>query len=108
MLELFSGTGSIGRAFAAIGWGVVSLDKDPRYNPTFCHDILTWDYEAYVPRDYFQFVWASPDCTQYSRARTTGKKPRDLEGADSLVRKCLEIITYFQCPCAFEILKVVC
>ena len=102
MLELFSGTGSIGKAFKAAGWEVVSLDRDPKYNPTFCYDILEWDYEAYFPRDFFQFVWASPDCTQYSRARTTGKKPRDLEGADRLVRKCLEIFNYFECPYAFE------
>jgi hypothetical protein len=31
----------------------------------------------------------------YSRARTTGG-PRDLDGADALVRKALEIIAYFQ------------
>ena len=49
----------------------------------------------------FSFVWASPDCTQYSRARTTGG-PRDLKGADALVRKTLEIISYYQCPFAFE------
>ena len=30
LLELFSGTGSVGRAFATLGWGVVSIDLDPR------------------------------------------------------------------------------
>ena len=102
VLELFSGTGSIGKAFADIGWDVVSLDRDPRYNPTVCQDILTWDYELAYPRGSFQFIWASPDCTQYSRARTTGKKPRDLEAADNLVRKTLEIVSFYQCPFAFE------
>ena len=56
ILELFSGTGSIGRAFADIGWDVVSLDRDPRYKPTICQDILTWDYELAYPRGSFQFI----------------------------------------------------
>ena len=101
VLELFSGTGSIGRSFTDIGWEVVSLDRDPRYKPTICRDIFTWDYETDYPRGSFDFIWASPDCTQYSRARTRGK-PRDLEAADSLVRKTLEIISFYQCPFAFE------
>ena len=32
LLELYSGTGSVGRAFAALGWDVVSVDLDPRAN----------------------------------------------------------------------------
>ena len=91
LLELFSGTGSVGRAFARRGWEVVSLDRDPT---PICADILQWDYRAYAP-DHFRVVWASPDCTQHSRARTTARTPRDLEGADALVLKALEIIRYF-------------
>ena len=99
-LELFKGTGSIGRAFEKLGWGVISIDKDPKFKATITVDILEWDYTCF-PRDYFQFVWASPCCTHYSKARTTGG-PRDLEGADRLVSKTLEIIAYFGCNWAFE------
>ena len=83
-LELFSGTGSIGRAFVKLGWTVVSLDKDPKFNPTICVDILEWDYKLF-DRNNFYFVWASPVCTEYSKAKTVGT--RDLEGADKLVKK---------------------
>ena len=38
------------------------------------------------------FIWASPPCTQYSRARTNAKTPRDLEGSDRIVAKTLRII----------------
>ena len=42
------------------------------------------------------FIWASPPCTQYSIARSYAKTPRDLEGADSIVRACMNIIECLQ------------
>ena len=93
LLELFSGTHSIGKAFAELGWDVVSLDNDPATNPTICCDIMCWDYKVFPP-DAFQHVHASPPCTMYSIARTRGG-PRDLFSADTLVERAKEIITYF-------------
>ena len=98
-LELFAGTGSVRVAFEKQGWEVVSLDISPKYNPDHVADILLWDYRLYK-RNYFNFVFGSPVCTQYSIARTTGP-PRDLLSADRLVERTLEIISYFRCRWAF-------
>ena len=95
LLELFSGTGSIGRAFEARGWGVISLDILP--GATITSNILDWEYKNY-PREHFDFVWASPPCTEYSKARTRAKRPRDFDGADAIVRRTLEIIWFFRPP----------
>ena len=47
LLELFSGTGSVGRAFEALGWEVTSLDLEGE--PTIKCDILDWDHTAFPP-----------------------------------------------------------
>ena len=94
LLELFSGTGSIGKVFSARGWEVVSIDNDARTNPTIVANIGTFDYNMLGGR--FDAVWCSPPCVQYSIARSKAKTPRDLEGADRLVRRCRDIISHFQ------------
>ena len=93
LLELFSGTGSVGRVWRKKGHRVISVDQDPRYNPEVCENILTWDYEALETPD---FIWASVPCEQYSCARTRAKTPRNFELADALVARTIEIIKYFQ------------
>ena len=82
LLELFAGTGSVGKAFTAQGWSVVGLDITAGH--AIQTDILDGNYTAYEP-GYFDAIHASPPCTQYSIARTNSKKPRDFEGADQLV-----------------------
>ncbi len=95
VLELFSGYGSVTKYFAGNpGVTVVSLDMDPKMQATICADILKWDYEAAYPPGYFDIVWASPECKEYSRANTSAQ--RDLRLADSLVCKTLEIIAHLR------------
>ena len=92
LLELFCGTKSIGRAFEAAGWEVVSLDIVSKFEPTILCDIRSWDY-ALFPLGHFDMVWASPVCTEYSRALTM--RPQRLEEGDALVLRALEIMEHF-------------
>ena len=89
LLELFSGTGSVGRVAKEKGFNVVSLDLK---NADINCNILERDYRQY-PSGYFNFIWASPPCTEYSRAKTTGV--RKIEEANKIVKKTIEIINYF-------------
>ena len=41
LLELFSGTKSVGQAFAAHGFEVVSIDSVAALSPDICCDVLT-------------------------------------------------------------------
>ena len=100
LLELFSGTGSIGRAFRAHGWEVVSVDIDAVAMPTLSINVMDLQPNDLPPR--VDCIWASPPCTHYSRARTKAKTPRDLDGADALVQKALDIIELYDVPWFME------
>ena len=64
VLELFSGTGSVGKLCDKIGWNSVSVDMI--LPATHKCDIMNFDYKQYS-KDYFDIVWASPPCTNYSK-----------------------------------------
>ena len=93
-LDLFSGKGSVKCALEARGYEVISLDIDPRFSPTIACDILRWDFEGDgYHRGDFVVIAASPPCAEYSRAKTVGW--RNLDQADRLVQKTLEIVEFF-------------
>ena len=91
-LVLFKGTGSIDKALEAVGFQVQSLDIDPKCNATWTTDIMDW--ECPLEPGSIDYIWASPLCTEYSRALTT--RPRKMELADRLVKRTLEIIERLQ------------
>ena len=55
---------------------------------------MDWNYKDY-PVGYFEFIWASPPCMEYSRAKTVGV--RNIDYANKIVLKTIETIHYF-CP----------
>ena len=78
---------------------LLSVDIHPKYKPTECTDILKWSYKKRID-DFLKkrrardivIAHASPPCTEYSRAKTTGV--RDLNTADSLAKRSLRIMKY--------------
>ena len=87
LLELFSGTGSMGHAFREYGWEVTSVDLNPRAKATYTCNILEWIPPEGVKYD---FIHSSPPCTEFSRALTT--RPRDLVEGLRYAERALELI----------------
>ena len=69
-------------------------DNNPRFHPDILTDIMGWNFVDAFPRDYFDVIIASPPCTEYSAAMTC--RARDLEMADQIVQRTLDIINYLQ------------
>lgn len=106
LLELFSGTGSVGKVAMKKGYEVVSLDLK---NADINENILEWDYSIY-DKNHFDIIWASPPCDKFSNCRSCriGRKLKNgviltkeiiQDEIDKIglpiVRKTEEIIDYF-------------
>lgn len=98
VLELFSGTGSVGKVCRERGWEVVSLDlKDADINT----DILNWDYVSAYPVGHFDIIWASPPCNTFSiLAHAIFTKDVMIDRINTIgipiLRRTEEIIDYFK------------
>lgn len=87
-VELFCGTKSFSRAAVHFGINFVTVDINKLTNPDICKDILNLSASELPQRPFI--VWASPPCTEYSKAKSRGA--RDIEGANLIVLKTLELI----------------
>ena len=92
LLELFCGTKSVGNCFVEQGWEVVSVDSLSKWNPTIIADIRQLPITI---GQGFDMIWASPPCTEFSLANSTGT--RDLQTARAIVQHTLAIINRSGC-----------
>lgn len=88
MLELFAGTGTVAKAFCRLGWDTVTVDTNGKCD-------ITCDIRDFHPGRAFDFVWASPPCTEYANtsfpwSKSFGKTPSNelAEHAVRVIREC--------------------
>lgn len=108
MLELFKGTGSVGKVAKKMGYKIVSLDFDPIFTPDIETDILDWNYQKFYNETKFlpDFIWGSPPCNTFSQLEHFRGAERDLETAKpkterakegtAILYRTLDIISFFQ------------
>lgn len=103
ILEIFAGTGSVGKVANKRGFNVISIDIDPKFKPDIVANILELQYKD-LPTP--NFIWASVPCNTFSWLICSGKTPsRDCKThkaltdvgrtGDKILNKTLEIIRYF-------------
>tara|TARA_R110002096_G_scaffold330342_1_gene524417 strand:+ start:1225 stop:2052 length:828 start_codon:yes stop_codon:yes gene_type:complete len=123
ILELFSGTHSVGYCADKLGHEIVSLDRDLEAKSKIYdyisenhikEDIMTWDYKKNFKKGDFDLITASPVCLYWSQLRNCwiGRKCKAIHPTDiitkehilediklkgrPMVDKIFEIIEYFE------------
>lgn len=75
MLDLFSGLGGASQAMRERGWSVDRVEINGRLCPDRCWDDVT----TFKGAEGYDFVWASPPCTEFARESMpwirTGRDP---------------------------------
>ena len=100
VIVLFSGSGSVEKAITALyphnTLEMISVDIDPKSEASIIADIREFARGQLFDWDpgHFDILWASPPCTQYSRAKSVGE--RDLDGADTLVAAALACLLWLR------------
>lgn len=106
LLELFKGTGSVGKVAKKMGMTIMSVDILDKYMPDIVADILEWDYKGFHKDTGFvpDLLWASPPCNTFStlsyifkERNTKNAKPKSARARQGtkILYRTLEIIEYF-------------
>ena len=98
ILELFSGTHSVGVVARSMGWEVVSLDLQ---DATITCDVLEWNYRSYPPCETFsnlRWAWVGRKLRRFGDVIVTPEMLDDdmLGRGLPILRKTEEIIEYFK------------
>ena len=107
ILELFKGTGSVGRVAKKKGYRVLSVDHLEKWKPDILVDITKWDFATDLKKRRFtpDFIWASPPCSTFSplvyplkeRDPQTGKAfSKRAKFGTRILNKAIKIIKYYQ------------
>lgn len=107
LLELFKGTGSVGKVAKKMGMEVTSLDLDPIYTPDIETDILKWDYKKWATENNYvpDVIWASPPCNTFStmayrwkerNTKTATPYSKRAKIGTAILHRTLDIIQYFK------------
>ena len=107
LLELFKGTGSVGKVAEKMGFKSLSVDFDKKFKPDIETDILDWDYKKFYNDTKYtpDFIWASPPCNTFSVLAYQFKE-RDTKTAEpfskrakigtAILYRTLNIIAFFK------------
>lgn len=107
LLELFKGTGSVGKIAKKMGMEVMSVDILAKYHADITEDILDWDYKKFHDETGFtpDLIWASPPCNTFSTLAYRLKE-RDTKTATpyserakqgtQILHRTLAIVDYFK------------
>lgn len=119
ILELFSGTHSVGKVFQEKKYKVYSLDRDLdefcpfgtnyKSNEHFKVDIMDFDYKKY-PEGYFDVITASPVCLYWSLLRKCwiGRKCKKIHPTDIITKKHIEDdINKYGIPMVDKVIEII-
>lgn len=103
MLDIYSGLGGASEAFVKAGWEVHRLEnnvllKDVPHTKQV--DVMTWPFVD-IPAGYYDLIWASPPCVEFSTAYSAPRSKAAREGREykpdlTLLQKAMEIIVALQ------------
>jgi len=100
VLVLFSGSGSVEKAirvlYPDVTIHIVAVDLSPTSSATHIVNIREFARTTVFDWDpgYFDILWASPPCTEYSRAKSVGH--RELDMADTLIAATLACLIWLK------------
>jgi hypothetical protein len=90
ILDLFCGTKSISYQFEKEEFETITLDIDPRFEPTICGDILDYDGDFFLDQyGKIEVVWGSPICYGFSRMSMAHHWKRTNKGYRPLTKEAI-------------------